>query len=144
MIDDVLVFRSTCFSLDAPVENDVQYDVPLGDDFATLLKSQLGSKRARWEVLDPVREDFGSVILLRDKKKTFVITITWAPIFDREDYWAVQFHQSHGCLGLILRPKDDLESVREIKECVNSIIASDDNTFRDARWISDGEFRRLV
>src|SRR5688572_24373140 len=107
---DVLIFESDAFSLEAPVdERGVQYDLPLGDDIAAHFKMRFESQGTRWEILEPVKEDYGSVLLLLDGEKTFNITVCWIALKDKE-CWAVQFGQSRGCLGLFWKFRDDIHT----------------------------------
>lgn len=144
MVDDVLIFHSDRFSLDPPInDRGVRYDMPLGNDLAAELKSGINSRTVQWWIDDPVREDFGTVLMLRREKVAIDMTIVWGPILNRDDYWIVQFHQSHGCLGLFLPRKDDLSAITEIKQLVDSVVAADSSVYRNVRWIDAAEFRRI-
>lgn len=144
MVDDVLIFHSQRFSLDPPLnDRGIRYDLPLGDDLAAELKSGIKSRVDDWSLDDPVREDFGTVLMLRRDKVTINITVIWGPILDRDDYWIVQFHQSHGCLGLFLPRRDDEAAITEVKQLVNSVVTEDSGVYRDVCWIDDAEFRRI-
>jgi hypothetical protein len=61
-IKDVLVFDSEAFSIEPTTEpNGIRYDLPLGDDIAAYLKEALEAGGRKWQIDEPVREDYGAV-----------------------------------------------------------------------------------
>jgi hypothetical protein len=141
MVGEVLVFESEAFSLVPPTDRKgVRYDLPLGDDIADYLKSRIQDTGSEWSIMDPVREDFGSVLLLSREKATFTVTVSWQG--DRN--WALVFGQMHGCIGWLLRRKPDAETLSEIMSLVERHVFAEPGRFRNARWIGAGEFGGLA
>jgi hypothetical protein len=143
-VKDVLLLKSDRFSFECPVENGIQYDCPLGDDLAAFMKTAIERRDPTWQVLDPIREDFGSVLLLYRGKKCFNITITWFPLGDRttgyEDVWFLQFSESHGCLGVVFRLGDDEVALTDLRRLVAEIVVAETAVFRSASWLAEREF----
>jgi len=141
MVGDVLVFESDAFSLEpTPNEHGGTYDLPLGDDIAEFLKSRIENENCDWELMDPVQEDYGAVLLLSRGKATFRVTVSWQG--DRA--WALVFGQMHGCIGWLFNRKPDAETLNEIKFLVERIVLAEPGRFQNARWIGEDDFDGLA
>lgn len=140
MVKDILLFQSDAFSLEPPRnERGVQYDLPLGDDIGEYLKKCMTEKSVAWNVVGPVREDFGALLLLDRDSDALCITTSW----QGGDAWALVFTERRGCLGWLLgwQPnKKTLEALREVKLLVDEVVHSDSVRFRNPVWIDDHEF----
>ncbi len=76
MLNDVLIFHSDRFSSDPPVDDrGLRYDMPFGDDVAVALKSGIESRSEQWRIDDPVREDFGTMLVLHRDHVVINMTI---------------------------------------------------------------------
>ena len=141
VVGDVLVFESAEFSVEPPTdERGVQYDMPLGDDVASYLRSRLGEVTTDWEFGDPVREDFGSVLLISRGKRAFTVTVSW-----QGDYaWALVFGQMRGCIGWLFSQRPEAEPLRQIKILVQDVVFGEPSRFMNARWIRSEEFPGLA
>lgn len=137
---DVLIFESEAFSIEPPLnEKGISYDLPLGDDLAAFLRQELVAMNAPWSIDEPVLEDFGSVLLLDQDRKHFTITITWI-VGPNQRHWAIQFHQSHGCLGLFVKRRTDLKAMEQIKAMTDQVIFGRTDKFQSPKWLPDSEF----
>ena len=130
-IKDVLLLRSDHFSFESPFENGVQYDCPLGDDLAAFLKGAIESRDASWRILDPIREDYGTELLCYRDGKCFQVTVNWIPLGGaglrrtEEEVWVLHFRQSHGCLGSLLRVRDDRAGLATLRGLVADIVTAE-------------------
>jgi len=140
MVKDVLVFQSDAFSLEPPLsERGIRYDLPLGDDIAACLKERLESMGVVWKLHDPVREDYGAVLMLDREKDVFTITTTW----QGGNSWALVFSQLRGCFGWFLNRKPKAQAqqaIEEIKALVNEVVLADAERFQNPSWIADDDF----
>jgi hypothetical protein len=137
MVKDVLIFESEVFSFEPPLsERGLPYDLPLGDDIAAFLKQRLETQGVAWKIDDPVREDFGIVLMLERGKDVFTVTVSW----QGEHSWALVFSQMRGCLGWLFNTKSAAEPLREIKLLVNDVVFGEIERFRNPRWIAEDEF----
>ena len=140
MIKDVLVFESDAFALEPPVdESGVKYDLPLGDDIAAYLKDCVDKQGADWQILSPVREDFGAVLMLQRGKKVMTVTFSW----QGGNSWGIIFGQSRGCIGWLLNTAPDATALRELKELVDRVVFADPQRFTKPMWISNEDFPGL-
>jgi hypothetical protein len=136
-VKDVLVFNSEAFSIEPTAEPDgTRYDLPLGDDIAAYLKGALEASGTTWDIDDPVREDFGAVLLLSRDKAAFTITVSWQGGYD----WALVFDRRRGCLGWLVSSKPDPVRLAEVKAALHRVVFNDSTSFRNARWIPHAEF----
>jgi hypothetical protein len=101
-IKDVLVFDSEAFSIEPTTEpNGIRYDLPLGDDIAAYLKEALEAGGRKWQIDEPVREDYGAVLVLSRDKAAFTITVSWQGGY----MWALVFDRRRGFLGWLFSSK---------------------------------------
>ena len=143
-IKAVLLIRSDHFSFDCPVENGMQYDCPLGDDLAALLRAKIEARGKSWRILDPIREDYGTELLCYQGKKCLRITVTWHPMgtglrVRDEERWVLQFSQSHGCWGGLFRVRDDMAALSELRGLADEIVRAEPTVFLTATWLSEQE-----
>jgi hypothetical protein len=138
MVNDVLIFESDTFSVEPPLsERGLRYDLPLGDDIAAHLKERLARKGVVWRIDDPVKEDFGAVLMLERGKEVFTITMSW----QGDKSWAMVFGQMRGCLGWFFNRKPAVEPLREIKLMVNDVVFGDAENFRNRNGLEKMSFR---
>lgn len=136
MVKDVLIFESAAFSVEPPLsERGRRYDLPLGDDIAAYLKERLESKGVTWKIDDPVKEDFGAVLMLERGNEVFTVTMSW----QGDKSWLMVFGQMRGCLGWFFNRKPAAEPLRQIKLLVNDVVFEDMERFRNPMWFADDE-----
>jgi hypothetical protein len=141
---DVLIFESDAFSLEPSIdERGVASDLPLGDDLAAFLRRELQSMKAPWPIAEPVLEDFGSVLGIDAGNRRFTVTVTWI-VGPGNNSWALQFAQSHGCLGMFMKRRTDLKTLDSIKTMASQVVLAHPEKLRNARWLADAEFSGLA
>lgn len=142
---DVMIFESDRFSLDPPVENGIPYDLPLGDDVAAFLAAGMRATFNDVCTAEPIREDWGTVLFVSVAGESYEVDVHWAPSGGGPDnMWAIQFTRRHGCLlSLFGRRRPAHETASRIMNCVGAVVQSDPQIFRNVRWLTDDEFRKV-
>ena len=141
----IAMFQSDTFSLKPHVnERGVSSDLPLGNDMAAFLKMQLASVFPFLQIDDPILEDWGAILLIKDGDATYDISINWTPIAHHLDNnWAIQFDKPIGCLAALFGRKSSPEDSNPMIERVRQILEANPNMFKNVVWLSDAEFRRV-
>jgi len=139
-MSDAVLFRSDAFSIEPTPEGDKVYDLPLGDDLAALLRERLLQLRPDLWIDEPIREDWGTVLWVKDGGVQYYINVHWVPDVAVEDRWGVTFSQPQGCLGTLLGRRSRPEECRAMQALVSEVLSSDRVTFREARWLSQAEY----
>jgi hypothetical protein len=143
-LGDVIVCQSDAFSLDPPVENGVTYDLPLGDDLAAALASEIVQRGEGWDVGEPIREDYGTVLLCRFDTQTYCVTVQWVPIRGGDNFWAISFHHARGFWGVLLRRPVNYEQLAHLKSVVFQIVQASPSRFVRPEWLLDAAFDEEV
>lgn len=145
MVKHVLIFESNAFSLEPTIgAGGRPSDLPLGLDLAADLRDRLRALDLGAEIPNPVDEDFGSVLPVYHAGNAFKLTITWVPVGGREDCWAIQFHQAHGCLGTLVGRRPNAAALHALRSSVDKIVRADPERFRNPRWLTDEEFQQAI
>jgi hypothetical protein len=134
-MNDAVLFRSERFSLEPPMERGVPYDLPLGDDMASLIRDRINRDVSGARAGDPVREDWGTVFDLVTSDGLFLVEVHWVGYQEAENRWGITFSQPRGCLGSLFGGRSDPEVCRAAQEIVARILAEDPETFLDVEWM---------
>jgi hypothetical protein len=138
-LNDAVLFRSDRFSLDPAEADGRRYDLPLGDDLAGLVAERLRRADSALQVLEPVREGWGTVLEVR-APEPFLIYIHWAPDGRAEDRWGIQFARPVGCVGYLLGRRSRPQDCRRIQALVADLLARESETFAQVEWLSQAEY----
>ena len=140
-MNDAVLFRSDAFSLEPTPEGDKVYDLPLGDDLATVLRERLLALEPGLWVDTPIREDWGTVLWVKHGSQEYYIKIHWIPAAQFENQWGITFSKRVGILGTLLRRPSGPEQCRHLQELVGSVLANDTKTFGEPEWLPQHEYK---
>jgi hypothetical protein len=141
--DDAAVrFRSAAFSLDSPTDPRTGrlYDLPLGDDLAAHIRRSLLDARPDLLIDEPIREDWGAVLWVRDGPTEYYINFHWLGYQGPEDSWGIQFSRPSGCLTALLGKNKSADSSQPIRLLVKAALARYPERFREIEWLSQQEY----
>lgn len=139
-MNDAVLFRSDAFSLEPTPEGDQVYDLPLGDDLAAALRERLLQRNTGLWIDAPIREDWGTVLWLKDGAEHYYIYVHWIPGENVENQWGLTFSKPRGLIGALLRRPSGPEQCRWLQTLVAQVLAEDPQTFRAVEWLSQVEF----
>jgi hypothetical protein len=139
-VNDAVIFRSSTFSLEPPVEHGVAYDLPLGDDIAAFLAPRISSADPSSTVGSPIREDWGSVLDVSIGTEAYSLSFHWLGYRDSEDTWGIQFAQRIGCLGILFGRRSRSSACRPLQSLVARIITESPEAFTHVEWLSQQDF----
>jgi hypothetical protein len=138
---DAVWFRSDAFSLEPTPEGDRFYDLPLGDDLAAWLREQLLRIRPDVTIEDPVREDWGTVLLSWIGGVEYRVNVQWLPAAPPvDDMWGISFDRPSGCLAALLGRRSRPEESQPIREIVARVLADEPAVCRDVQWVTQDRF----
>ena len=141
-----VIFRSPAFSLESPIENGRQYDLPLGDDLAAEIAAGVGDRAPDVKVGEPIREDWGTVLDLRPPGERYRLDFNWLGYQGVEDTWGIRITNDTpvGCLGILVgQARPSLHEAR-VQTVVASILASQPAKFIGPAWFSREEYDRRL
>tara|TARA_R110002049_G_scaffold249194_1_gene423613 strand:- start:477 stop:908 length:432 start_codon:yes stop_codon:yes gene_type:complete len=139
MSNDVLIFRSSRFSLDPPRDHrGILPDCPLGDDIAAFFATELPKQYPQWSCGEPKLEDSWSSLDCQQDERTLALVFTYFPAAEIDDQWAVQFTPHTGIFWFLRRRRPDL--LADLVACVSQIVDSHPEAFDAVRWASEAEF----
>jgi hypothetical protein len=141
-----VIFRSPAFSLDAPIENGRQYDLPLGDDLAADIGMGVRGLAPDVGVDEPIREDWGTVLDLRPPGERYRLDFNWLGYQGVEDTWGIRITNDTpvGCLGVLTGKTRPSVHEDRVQAVVASVIASQPAKFIGAQWFSREEYDRRL
>lgn len=138
-VNDAVIFRSSKFSLESPIENGVSYDLPLGDDIAAYLAKRLQNANPSCAVGSVTREDWGSVLDVSIDADPYSLSVHWLGYTGTEDAWGIQFTKRNGCFALFSW-KHSPSECRPLQTLVARIMIDDPETFFRVEWLSQSDF----
>ena len=139
-MSDAVLFRSDAFSLEPTPEGDKVYDLPLGDDLAAFLRERLLHLRPGLWIDQPIREDWGTVLWVKEGTLQYYINVQWVPDAGMDNRWGISFSQPQGCLGVLLGRRSRPEDCLAMQSLVAQVVSSEPGTFRGAEWLSQAEY----
>jgi hypothetical protein len=139
-MNDVIVFRSDAFSLDNTIVDGREADLPLGIDLAILLRDRLMQLQPTLSIDEPVWEDWGTVLRVKERNDQYYIAAQWTYNEPHENTWAITFWKPRGLIGLLLMRPAGPEQCRSMQRLVAQIVADDPTTFNSPQWMSQAQY----
>lgn len=139
-MNDAVLFRSDRFSLEPTPEGDKTYDLPLGDDLAAVLRERLLLRKPGLWIDKPIREDWGTVLWVRDGPDEYFINVHWVPDGGLENRWGITFRKLRGFLGWLMRLPAGPAECRVLQQLVAGVLADDSATFQRPEWLAQHEY----